>query len=178
MTHCRVIHCFPGRIPVRLPLMRRVWPLLIVLLSASVPAFAQVTVDLHALDALPGSGTSTQTPAKHPTAPRRPARQLSTAKPSTPPSEQVTIVPPIPSAPSPSAPAPGAPVTGQVPPPSPPPATLPSTTPPTVALVPIPLPTAPEAPPPPPPISDTSASAATPSTAGLQVTFGSGQADL
>src|SRR5579871_5927578 len=151
MTHCRVIHCFPGRIPVRLPLMRRVWPLLIVLLSASVPAFAQVTVDLHALDALPGSGTSTQTPAKHPTAPRRPARQLSTAKPSTPPSEQVTIVPPIPSAPSPSAP-----VTGQVPPPSPPPATLPSTTPPTVALVPIPLPTAPEAPPPPPPISDTS----------------------
>lgn len=181
MKHCPVIHCLPGRVPGILLRMRRLWFLLSALLGASAPAFAQVTVDLHALDALPGSHPAKQAPARHAAPARRPAHKLSSAKPHTPPPEQATVTPPAATPATPSAPsAPTtAPVTGQLPPTSPPTVTLPPAPPPTVALAPIPLPSGPEpAPPPTPPVSTTSASAATPSTAGLQVTFGSGQTDL
>lgn len=177
MTHCEVIHCLPGRVPGNLAHMRRAWVLLIALLEASPPAFAQVTVDLHALDALPGGHTATHAPPKHTAPARRPARKQRAAKSGTSSPQQATTAPPGGTAAGPSAAAPpgAAPVTGQ----SPPTVTLPQAPPPTVALAPIPLPSGPEpAPPPTPPVSATSTSAAVPSTGGLQVTFGSGQTDL
>jgi outer membrane protein OmpA-like peptidoglycan-associated protein len=150
--------------------MRRIWLLLPLLTCASATAFAQVTVDLHALDGLPGSNAQPSKPAQRLPAPRR----VTTAKPKAPAPEEATATPPAatPTPVSPNQPA-GTAVT-------PPAATLPTGAPPDVALAPIaPPPPEPQgAAPPPPAISQTSVSAATPNATGLQVTFGSGQSDL
>jgi outer membrane protein OmpA-like peptidoglycan-associated protein len=145
------------------------------LLCSAAPALAQVTVDLHALDALPGAkppGKATPTrrppskPAPRPSAatePQRPAPQ----QPATPASDPSATAAQEASA-SPRAAA------------GPPAATLPGSPPPNVALAPVaPPPPANQAPPPPPPpISDTATGAASAKGAGLRVTFGAGETDL
>jgi outer membrane protein OmpA-like peptidoglycan-associated protein len=165
---------FPGN----LTRMRRACLLLTALLCAA-PAQAQVTVDLQALDALPGARPAARQPVTRGATPRATHRRIATArKPGKPPPRE-------PAEPAPTAPeavtASTAPPAVNPPPPPPPPATLPAAPPATVALAPIPPPPpAPEpvAPPPPPPISDSAASAATNTATGLRVTFGAGQADL
>jgi len=148
--------------------------------TTATPALAQVTVDLHALDALPGVKPAPAAP--HRAAPK-PASRSATAKSRQPAQSQpaeaapTPVTPPVataqPAAPQPPTPAPPAA-------PAPPPATLPTAAPPTIALAPVapPQPTDSAAPPPPPPISDNSTTAATSNGAGLRVTFGAGQADL
>ena len=156
--------------------MRPAGLLLTALLCAAAPAQAQVTVDLQALDALPGAGHAAK---PHP--PPRPAhrRIAVTRKPARPPPQPATEQPS--NAPPAATTATAAPAASP-PPPAPPPATLPTAPPATVALAPIPPPPPPTvepvAPPPPPPVSDTAASAATSTGAGLRVTFGAGETDL
>jgi outer membrane protein OmpA-like peptidoglycan-associated protein len=162
------IHCPPEPFPDNLMRMRLFWLLLMALLLSTAPARAQVTVDLQALDKLPGAHPATKHQATQKSKPRR----VATAKP------QPQKAPEKPAAEPPTATA-SLPAT--VPPssPQPPPATLPTAPPDTVALVPPPPAAQPAAPPPPPPpISDSASSAATTVGAGLRVTFGAGEADL
>jgi outer membrane protein OmpA-like peptidoglycan-associated protein len=158
---------------------RRMWQvtlLLAGLLCAAVPALAQVTVDLHALDALPG--------AKSPGPEARPRRPP--PKPGQRPATSATLNKPSPQQPAaPSTPVPPTATATQAPTapqavPAPPAATLPEAAPPVIALAPVapPPPAAQAPPPPPPPISDTAASAASAVGAGLRVTFGEGETDL
>jgi outer membrane protein OmpA-like peptidoglycan-associated protein len=151
--------------------MRQACLLFTVLLCAAMPAAAQITVDLQALDALKGARPATRQPAPHRTAQRRnPTGQITTAKPGKPQQEPATTTPAPTSSPPVAASAPA----------TPPPATLPNAPPSTVALAPIapPPPPVQAAPPPPPPISDDAVSAAAATGTGLRVTFGTGQADL
>lgn len=150
--------------------MRRIWLLLPLLTCASATSFAQVTVDLHALDTLPGSNARPPKPHQRLPEPRR----VTTAKPKAQAPEQATAAPPVATA-TPAAPNQPAATAA-----TPPPANLPTAPPPNVALAPIapPTPASAAAPPPPPPISKSAVSAATSSASGLQVTFGSGQSDL
>ena len=170
MKHCRVLHCRRRWFPANLAFMRRALILFAVLVGASAPAFAQVTVDLRALDALPGTNSPTAERPQPSPGPKR----VTTAKPRQPPAEEAiaTPTPPVPP-PNPAASQPPAQA-------EPPAATLPTAAPPAVALAPIvtPPPATPAPPPPAPPISATAASAAVPTGAGLRVTFGSGQSDL
>ncbi len=155
--------------------MRQVGPLLTVLLLSIASAQGQVTVDLQALDKVPGAHPATKhQPQK--TKPRPGARRVVTAKPQ---EHKAAEKPAAPQATATASPPTTAPPTTSMP--QPPPATLPTAPPDTIALVPPPPPPAaaqPAAPPPPPPISDSAASAATTTGAGLRVTFGAGQADL
>jgi len=171
MKHSQVLHCPRRPFPANLTVMRRVLFLLAVLCGASAPALAQVTVDLRALDALPG--TSSPTPERSQPLPT--LKRITTARPRKSPSEEAIATPPPPAPPPPNPAATQTP--GQA---APPPATLPTAPPPVVALAPIvqPQPSTPAAPPPPPQISPTAASTAAPTGAGLRVTFGSGQSDL
>jgi outer membrane protein OmpA-like peptidoglycan-associated protein len=160
---------------------RRMWQvtlLLAGLLCAAAPALAQVTVDLHALDALPGA--KAPAPEVRPRrAPPKPASQPSASAKLTKPSPQQPAATPAPESSTAAAtPAPAAPQ--GVPAPTPPAATLPVAPPPVIALAPVapPPPAAQAPPPPPPPISDTAASAASAVGAGLRVTFGEGETDL
>jgi outer membrane protein OmpA-like peptidoglycan-associated protein len=161
--------------------MRRVWILLPLLTFASATASAQVTVDLHALDPLPGgsSGSPSHSAPKRYPAPKR----VTTGKRKAPAPEQATATPPatLPATPSETPPAsasasanpaPGAPAAA--------PANLPTSEPPVATIAPVapPPPEAASAPPPAAPISPTSTSAATASGQGLRVTFGTGQSDL
>jgi outer membrane protein OmpA-like peptidoglycan-associated protein len=144
--------------------MRQPSFLLAGVLCAAMPASAQVTVDLHALDALRPvqKAPSRRAPAK----PAKPAQQpLASTQPNKPsPQEPVAST--------------GAAAPQETPAPSPPP--LPAAPPPTIALAPVPEPppSVQAPPPPPPPISDTSTSAASATGAGLRVTFGPEEADL
>jgi outer membrane protein OmpA-like peptidoglycan-associated protein len=163
------IHCPPEPFPDNLMRMRLFWLLLMALLLSTAPARAQVTVDLQALDKLPGAHPATKHQATQKSKPRRvatakPQSQKAAEKPATEPPTATASLPPTVSPSS----------------PQPPPATLPTAPPDTVALVPVPPPpaAAQPAPPPPPPISDSAASAATATGAGLRVTFGAGQTDL
>jgi outer membrane protein OmpA-like peptidoglycan-associated protein len=153
--------------------MRQIRLLLPLLLIAANPAFAQVTVDLHALDVLPGARPATREPPARRAAPRPAPRPLA-AKTSKPPTPAASATPAPTAAPTASA-TPPATAT-----PQPPAATLPTTAPPSIALAPIAPPSAaPAAPPPPPPISDSASSAATTTGAdSLRVTFGAGETDL
>jgi outer membrane protein OmpA-like peptidoglycan-associated protein len=146
--------------------MRQFCLALTALLGIAAPALAQVTVDLHALDALPGAKPAAKGQAAHKAAPRPDQRRTAAVKPKEPSSQ-------------PAAEAPAATPTVQTSP-APPPATLPTAPPPTVALAPAapPPPTDQAAPPPPPPISDSATTAATKVGAGLRVTFGAAEADL
>ena len=130
-------------------------------LTAAAPVYAQVTVDLHALQALPD----------HPTA-TRPSHLPSSVAPGKPP-VAVNNPPVVRSKP---------PVATQEPAPAPPapqPA-MPENVPQTAAINPIapPEPPAGSPPPPPPPVSEKAATTAAPTTAGLRLTFAPEQSDL
>jgi outer membrane protein OmpA-like peptidoglycan-associated protein len=159
--------------------MRQFCLVLTALLGTAAPAVAQVTVDLHALDALPGVKPAPAEP--HRAAPRKP-RRAATTKPKQPAPSQPEERAPAPTVATaqPETTQPATPPTPAPAAPAPPPATLPNAAPPAIALAPVPPPpsTEPIAPPPPPPISDSSATAATSTGAGLRVTFGAGQSDL
>lgn len=124
------------------------------LLTAAMPVSAQVTVDLHALQALPERPAGGR--------PSRPAQSTLTPAPSVATRERTAPL----AAPSASPPA--------VRP------TMPESVPDTATIAPI-EPAAPPPgaqPPPAPPISDTAATAAAPITSGLRLTFAPGQSDL
>ena len=130
-------------------------------LTAAAPVYAQVTVDLHALQALPD----------HPTA-TRPSHSPSSVALGKPP-VAVNNPPVVRSKP---------PVATQEPAPAPPapqPA-MPENVPQTAAINPIapPEPPAGSPPPPPPPVSEKAATTAAPTTAGLRLTFAPEQSDL
>lgn len=131
------------------------------ILTASTPAFAQVTVDLHALQALPerplGRSPSRPAPSTGPAAPTTVTR-VSPANPQT--TNPPTTNPPTANLPPVAQPA------------------MPESIPETATISPIapPQPQAGSPPPPPPPVSDQAAAA--PATASLRVTFAPGQSDL
>lgn len=170
------VHCPLSPVPCILTAMRQVSLMLAGLLCAAAPALAQVTVDLHALDALPGARPPAQEAPPRRALPKPASRPLASSRPNKPAPRQPAATP----APEPSTTtatqAPTAPQAVPVPPA----ATLPAAPPPTIALAPVPPPppAAQAAPPPPPPISDTAASAANATGAGLRVTFGTGETDL
>ncbi|MGA3398472.1 MAG: OmpA family protein [Acetobacteraceae bacterium] len=180
---------------------------LAILLCPAAPVLAQVTVDLHALDALPGApGSPARRPAPSPPPAPRPAitgaqptapakRPAVTAAPPTapppavaaaprpaiPPATPAVAAPPVAVASAPST-APAPPVAP--PPPAaaapPPPATLPVAPPPVASIAPIqpPAPPANTPPPPAPPIAAGAATTAAATPAGLRLTFANGQSDL
>jgi outer membrane protein OmpA-like peptidoglycan-associated protein len=137
-------------------------PLLIlsaVLLTSATPAFAQVTVDLHALEALPEHHSASQPPrAERPRTPTVAAARAPVVQPPAP--VQATASKPA----APAAPQPA----------------MPEAVPSTASIEPIePQPPAPGAQPPaPPPVSDKSTTAAAPTTAGLRLTFAPSESDL
>jgi outer membrane protein OmpA-like peptidoglycan-associated protein len=130
-------------------------------LTAAAPVSAQVTVDLHALQALPEHPTATR--------PSRPPPSVALGKPPV----AVNNPPVVQSKP---------PVATQEPAPAPPapqPA-MPENVPQTAAINPIaaPEPPAGSPPPPPPPVSEKAATTAATTTAGLRLTFAPEQSDL
>ncbi len=130
-------------------------------LTAPVPVFAQVTVDLHALQALPERPTATR--------PSHPPPSVPLGKPPV----AVNNPPVVQSKP---------PVATLEPAPTPPAAqpAMPETVPQTAAINPIapPEPPAGAPPPPPPPVSEKAATTAAPTPAGLRLTFAPEQSDL
>jgi outer membrane protein OmpA-like peptidoglycan-associated protein len=121
-----------------------------VLLTAATPVLAQVTVDLHALQALPNRAAA----GRGPRAPAQTAPGSATV---------VTRVAPTAAAPAAPAPQPD----------------LPEGVPDTALINPIAPPEPPVgAAPPPPPVSDTAATTAAPTTSGLRLTFAPEQSDL
>lgn len=144
--------------------MRRLPVISALFLTAATPGFAQVTVDLHALQALPD-----RPPASHPfrSAPTSAANKPSRKAPA-------SVVPNQPAVAAREAPAAAATA-----PPAPQPA-MPETVPQTAAITPIAPPAPPPGaqPPPPPPISDKATTAAAPTTTGLRLTFAPGASDL
>ncbi len=169
--------------------MRRTCILLTGLLCAAAPAQAQVTVDLHALDALPGGKPATESSPQHQPPPKRASKRPTVARQPKPSPAQATAAAHAPQSATSSAttaatPAAAPPATTvpntAAPTPAPPAATLPTAPPATVALAPIVPPPEPAqaAPAPAPPISDSATSAATATGHGLRVTFGTDEADL
>jgi outer membrane protein OmpA-like peptidoglycan-associated protein len=156
-----------------------------VLLTLAPHAFAQVTLDLHALQALPERGgpgppvrvipplpqhqagrTQTVTPRSESPAPGSASAEAASTK--NPPPEAAPTA--SAAASGSAAPSPSAPVA---------PPALPQTVPQTALITPIApaLPGA-ESTPPPPPVSEKSATNAAPTVSGLRVTFASGQSEL
>jgi outer membrane protein OmpA-like peptidoglycan-associated protein len=135
--------------------MRALLILFAVFLSAATPVFAQVTVDLHALQALPDRPSASRPPRPPPpvTLNKTPAA----SKPPIAAREQ-----------TPTAPAP-----------APQPA-MPENIPETAAINPVapPEPPAGSPPPPPPPVSGKAATTAVATTAGLRLTFAPEETDL
>ncbi len=155
--------------------MRALFPLLCINLCAVTPALAQVTVNLGALNALPGTS-----PTHAPPTPRShyaPRRILVLPIPPIPPGEGSTVAAATPApAPAPAATPAPAPT---LPKPAPPaPLTVPAAPPAVVALAPVAPPTVAAAPPPPPAVSAQSPSKAQPNPAGLTVTFAPGMTEL
>ncbi len=127
----------------------RILPILsAAVLTVSPAAFAQVTVDLHALQALPEHAGTT-----HPAQPSAPRTQT-----------VVTRVTPLPTTQTPAAPQPAMPEA------------VPETA--TVEPIAPALPSSGMPPPPPPPVSDTAKTTAAATTAGLRLTFAPGASDL
>jgi outer membrane protein OmpA-like peptidoglycan-associated protein len=126
-----------------------------VFLTTATPVFAQVTVDLHALQALPERPTASR--------PSHPPPSVALSKPPV-----ASKTPVAPREATPAAPAP-----------APEPA-MPENVPQTAAINPIapPEPPAGSPPPPPPPVSEKAATTAAPTTAGLRLTFAPEQTDL
>ncbi len=142
--------------------MRRSILFPVIAFFATAPAFAQVTVDLHALDALPKRPSA---PLPSPRPPRARTRIEAAARPAQ----------PLPTPPAPVA-TPAAPSTT----PAAPSATLPAVAPSVASIPPVTPPPAPEnaTPPPPPPVVDTAKTVAAKVATGLQLTFAPGQSDL
>jgi len=140
--------------------MRQLPILSVVFLTAATPVFAQVTVDLHALQALPERSPTNAPPATPSSAisVQRPSPPVTTRAPMIVHREVPATTPAAPSAPQPE---------------------MPETVPDTASIAPI-TPQAPPAgaQPPPPPVSDTAATTAAPTTAGLRLTFAPGASDL
>ncbi len=134
--------------------MRLIPTLSAVLLSAASPALGQVTLDLHALQALPDRPPAHQSP-----------RPVTTIAPRAPAVASATVKPPQPSTPQPAAPP-----------------AMPQAEPPTASLPPIVPPIVPPGaaapPPPPPPVSDKATTTATATHAGLRLNFAPGQSEL
>jgi outer membrane protein OmpA-like peptidoglycan-associated protein len=128
-------------------------------LTAAAPAFAQVTVDLHALQALPDHPTATR--------PSHPPPSVALGKPPV-----AVNNPPVVQGKPPVATQEPAPT-----PPAPQPA-MPENVPQTAAINPIAPPEPPAGAPPPPPVSEKAATTAAPTTAGLRLTFAPEQSDL
>jgi len=181
MIAARIL-CPRALVPGNLTRMRQVYFLFVALVCAAGPVRAQVTVDLHALDALPGAKPA-EPPSAHHAAPKSPPRRVATSRPAQHP-PATTAAPGTQPATATGTPGtqPGTAPAGPGQPTAAYPAlpTLPSTEPPvaTIAPVPPPPPPAQAVPPPAPPISDAATSAAATTGAGLRVTFGSGEADL
>ena len=182
-------HCHHAALLGILTHMRRTCILLTGLLCAAAPAQAQVTVDLHALDALPGGKPATESSPQHQPPPKRASKRPTVARQPKPSPAQATAAAHAPQSATSSAttaatPAAAPPATTvpntPAPTPAPPAATLPTAPPATVALAPIVPPPEPAqaAPAPAPPISDSATSAATATGHGLRVTFGTDEADL
>ena len=157
--------------------MRPISILSAVFLTAAVPVSAQVTVDLHALQALPdnrdaGRPSAAPLPPSHSQAPHSPASRAQGSRQNTSPpgaapqaplltrTAPATVVPP----PAPSAPRPS----------------MPENVPATAAINPVapPEPPAGSPPAPSPPVSDKAATNAASTPAGLRLTFAPGQSDL
>jgi outer membrane protein OmpA-like peptidoglycan-associated protein len=138
----------------QLKYMRHSPILILVLLAAVTPAAAQVTLDLHALQALPERGGAPSAARAAPSAPERrraPNTEAATAAaPAAPSSQAVAAQPAMPAA---------APQTASIAPIAPPPPTS-------------------AAPPPAPPVSDKAQTNAESTPSGLRVTFSAGQSDL
>jgi outer membrane protein OmpA-like peptidoglycan-associated protein len=147
--------------------MRRLPIMSVIFLTAAAPVFAQVTVDLHALQALPEHPAASR-PPHAPAAPNRPAvaTREAPARPAAAPA------PPLAAGATPSAAPPAAP--------APPRPALPESVPATASLAPVtPEPPPPGAqPPPPPPISDKARTTVAATTTGLRLTFAPGESDL
>jgi outer membrane protein OmpA-like peptidoglycan-associated protein len=124
-----------------------------VLLTAATPVSAQVTVDLHALQALPGHAAATHPPHAAPASvvPNRPAQIVTREAPA--------AAPAVSPAPQPAMPE-DVPNTATITPVAPPP------------------PVAGSQPPAPPPVSDKATTAAAPTVSGLRLTFAPGESDL
>ncbi len=154
-------------------------------MTSAAPVFAQVTVDLHALRALPDHPAAVQ-----PSHPPRPSPQVA-ARPApastatAPTGTSPTGTSPAGTAPTGTAPtgtAPGAPPAAGTPVAAVTPAqpVLPDNAPVTATIAPV----VPQAPPPgaqppnPPPVSETAATVASPTTAGLRLTFAPGESAL
>src|SRR5690349_11807325 len=109
--------------------MRQTCLALTVLLGLGAPAWAQVTVDLQALDALPGNRPAAKEPGARRSAPKSPPHRSTGAKPkqSNGQAAKSTPVPPA-AVPPPAAPTVTPPAVASTPPPTPapPPATLPA----------------------------------------------------
>jgi outer membrane protein OmpA-like peptidoglycan-associated protein len=157
-------------------------------LLPAASAVAQVTVDLHALQALPQRAANpvVRLPRVEPPAPQasNTAPQASNTAPQvantaprahTPSAAQTASVPPLAGGSAATVTA-GPQATDAPTPPAPSPA-LPEQTPETASITPIAPPPA-AAPPPPPPVSASAGTSAAPTPAGLRLTFDPGQSDL
>jgi outer membrane protein OmpA-like peptidoglycan-associated protein len=153
-----------------------------IILTAATPVFAQVTVDLHALQALPDNSANRRLSHSVPPSPNRPAVVMREAPPGLireAPSDATRGAPstaPAPPSQVPSGSPSGVP-SAATPAPRP---ELPENVPDTATITPItpPEPASGAQPPPPPPVSDTATTAAAPTTAGLRLTFAPGASDL
>lgn len=152
-----------------LPILKAVF--LIAATKLATPAFAQVTVDLHALQALPDRPAPSRPARAAPSSPAGAAQ----SSPSAPASAALTAV--NPAAPANATPAAATPAAAT--PDAPQPA-LPEAVPDTASINPVapPQPQAGAAPPPSPPVSDKAATTVEATTVGLRLTFAPEQSDL
>ena len=153
-------------------------PLLIlsaILLTSATPVFAQVTVDLHALQALPGQPAESR-PVRREPAPIVRTRPTVAAK-RAPTGTGPKAAGPIVAEPKAVGPAATGSTASAKPPAQP---AVPESVPATASIAPIaPAPPPPgEKPPAPPPVSDTAQTKAAPTTTGLRLTFAPGASDL
>jgi outer membrane protein OmpA-like peptidoglycan-associated protein len=154
--------------------MRHSLSVIAVLLVLAVPARAQVTVDLKALDAVPPAPSAQTPPPKAATSKPHAKPQAVAPKAATPKAATQASRPPAPPPSTTTAPAAAQAPSMRTPPP------LPVAPPPSVALAPIPPPPtlAPAAPLPPAPVSASVTGAAVPVAGGLRIGFGPGQGEL
>lgn len=151
--------------------MRPLAILSVVLLASASPGFAQVTVDLHALQALPD-----HPPSSRPAQPMASASVASSPRPSAsrPSGQTPSTLANAPAASNQQAVPPAAPTAAPAQQPA-----MPESVPDVATLAPIaPTVPAPGSQPPPPPVSDKATTEAAPTTSGLRLTFAPGQADL
>jgi outer membrane protein OmpA-like peptidoglycan-associated protein len=159
---------------------------MIAAVAMASPGHAQVTIDLHALQALPNRSAPERAPPSRPASSRPPSSGASSSGASSsgpsssgPSSSQASRPAPQSAAPVASAnrEAPGT-SPSQAPRPEAPQPALPENVPATASINPIAPPPPSGVAPPPPPVSDTATTAAAQTSAGLRLTFASEQSDL